>query len=131
MRKLSMCALAAFTALPSMALNDISWVSRSGSDANTCVLTSPCRTFQVAYNQTNSGGIVRAMDAGEYGPITISKAIVIDGNRVGASIEVTTGTGVLVQNAGAVELRNFAIHGTSSCACNGISSVNSSLNIEN
>jgi hypothetical protein len=65
---------------------------------------------------TNSGGIIKAMDAGEYGPITISKPITIDGNGVGASILMTSFAGINVTAAATIGIRNLAIQGScSSC----------------
>jgi outer membrane lipoprotein SlyB len=113
MKYTSIFALTLLAAAPALAQNDLSWVSqRLGLDTNPCTITSPCKTFQGAYFKTNNSGIVKAMDAGEYGPINIAKPITIDGNGVGATIEVPSALvgGVLVQTAGLVEIRNLAIH---------------------
>jgi hypothetical protein len=133
MKSASILTLTLIAALPAVALNLMSWVSHSGSDANSCTLASPCLTFQGAYSKTNSGGIIKALDAGEYGPITISKPIIVDGNAVGASIEVTSGNGVVVNGTlGRVEIRSLAIHGAPGCNCSGINvqANNTSVSIE-
>jgi hypothetical protein len=137
MKSASIFTLTLLAALPVRALNLISWVSHSGSDTNTCTITSPCRTFQRAYNVTNSGGIVKAMDAGEYGPVTITNPISIDGNGVGASIDVVAGgmypAGVFLYfPVGRVEIRSLAIHVDPNCSfCDGIDAYNNvSLSIE-
>jgi len=129
-------ACAALAAMPALALNDSTWVSHSGSDFPACgPIASPCATFQFAHNQTNSGGIVRALDAGEYGKVTISKPVTIDGNGVGASITTSGGSGIVgvnVQTPGIVTIRNLAIHiGSCASACYGIYSANSDVDIEN
>jgi hypothetical protein len=122
MKSASILVLAVLAAVPALAQNDMSWVSHSGNDGNPCTLAQPCRTFAQAYTVTNNNGIIKARDAGEYGPVVISKPITIDGNGVGASIEaaVSPGAGVIVAvgTAGPVEIRNLAIH--ANCGCDGI-----------
>jgi hypothetical protein len=135
MKYTSIFTLTLFAAVPALAQNDITWVSHSGTDApNTlCTTTSPCRTFGWAQYHTNSGGIVKALDAGEYGVINITTPIIIDGNGVGAAIEVTSAavSGVVVTSSGTVEIRNLTIHVPASCStCDGIQSF-SNLSIEN
>jgi Right handed beta helix region len=132
MKYTSIFALTLLAAVPALAQNDLSWVSqRSGLDSNNCLLATPCKTFQGAYAKTNSGGIVRAIDAGEYGPVDIAKPIFIDGNGVGATIVATPalGYGVAVNTTGFVEIRNLAIHVPASCACFGIESESSGNNV--
>jgi hypothetical protein len=89
------------------------WVSAStGNDAASCTRTAPCRTFQRAVNVTPAWSEVHVVDAGEYGPITISQPITIDGGDLG-TIFVTSGTAVSVNAPGyaVVQLRNLSIHG--------------------
>jgi hypothetical protein len=136
MKYTSILALIVLAAVPALALNDSTWVSHSGADFPACgPIASPCATFQFAHNQTNSGGIVRALDAGEYGKVTISKPVTIDGNGVGASITTSGGSGIVgvnVQTPGIVTIRNLAIHiGSCASACYGIYSANSDVDIEN
>ena len=107
MKFASIFALTLLAAVPALAQPySTSWVSHSGVDNGACGSTSsPCKTFQGAYWNTNSGGIIKAMDAGEYGPIGITKPISIDGNGVGATINVNfTSAGVSVQNVGSAGL---------------------------
>jgi hypothetical protein len=50
-----------------------SWVSHSGVDTGTCgLVANPCKSFQIAIQHTNMNGIVKALDAGEYGPIILA-----------------------------------------------------------
>src|SRR5689334_7243034 len=134
MRFASACAVTLLAALPATAQNDTSWVSRSGSDANTCTLASPCRTFQGAYSKTNANGTIKALDAGEYGLISVTKSITIDGNGVGAAIEVTGGSsifGVTVSGGAHAGILDLGIHVPPSCtSCGAISSLNSTTNIQ-
>lgn len=135
MKLASIFALALLAAVPALAQPyNTSWVSHTGADNGSCGPTSsPCRTFQGAYNNTNAGGIIKAMDAGEYGKVDIEKAIVIDGNGVGAVIEVSPGLeGVFISGAGRVEIRNLAIHVPFGClGCGAIISSSSFLSLEN
>jgi nitrous oxidase accessory protein NosD len=108
--------LTLLAAVPALA---VTWVSHSGIDSAGCGNTSsPCRSFAMAYTNTNSGGIIKAMDAADYGPLEIDKPIILDGNGVGASIEgvcfgsacggVSVGTFSPV--VGLVQIRNLSIH---------------------
>lgn len=51
------------------------FVASTGSDANPCSLSAPCRTFQVAVNAVDAGGEVVAIDSAGYGTITINKSV--------------------------------------------------------
>jgi hypothetical protein len=93
------------------------WVSHTGKDSNACTVASPCLTFAGAYAKTNAGGEIDALDAGDFGPLDINKAITVDGgNSQLATIyqQVSAWYGIFV-NAGpndTVTLRNLSIHGT-------------------
>jgi hypothetical protein len=54
-------ALAAALPAPAHAQQPRTFVSPTGSDSNNCSLAAPCRTFQVAITQTNSGGEIAAL----------------------------------------------------------------------
>jgi Pro-kumamolisin, activation domain/Divergent InlB B-repeat domain len=78
-----------------------------GSDTNPCTRTSPCLTFAAALAQTTAGGEIDVLDTGDFGPVTITKAITIFGNAVGGAGMITSsGTSGIVISAGA----NDAIH---------------------
>ena len=49
----------------------------TGIDQGTCPRTAPCLTFTYAVGQTPAGGEVVALDAGGFGPVTITKSITI------------------------------------------------------
>ena len=55
------------------------WVSGVGDDLNPCSRTAPCKTFAAAYAATSTGGEISVLDPGGYGPLTITKAITVDG----------------------------------------------------
>ena len=89
------------------------WVSGVGDDANPGTRTAPCKTFAGAISKTDAGGEINVIDPGGFGPVTITKAITIDGAGTFASILASGVTGVII-NAGVndvVTLRNLSIHG--------------------
>ena len=89
------------------------YVSNSeGDDTTQCSRTAPCRTFAVAISKTAAGGEIDALDPGEFGPVTITKSITIDGGGM-ASI-LASGTDGITVNAGSTDviiLRNLRISG--------------------
>ncbi|MGD0047413.1 MAG: right-handed parallel beta-helix repeat-containing protein [Bryobacteraceae bacterium] len=90
------------------------WVSgANGNDTNPGTRALPFATFQAAVNGTAAGGLVSVADPGDFGPITIGKAITIDGGGVGGNLTFTGGFGILI-SAGAsdtVVLRHLTING--------------------
>jgi len=90
------------------------FVSTSGSDANPCTVTAPCRNFAAAIANTTEGGEVVALTSGGYGPFTVDKSITIAG-APGAHVAVTAFSGLaIVVDAGpkaVVVLRNLYVTG--------------------
>jgi hypothetical protein len=101
------CALALTTAAYSQ-----TWVSNTGSDSGTCSIFAPCATFAYAVSQTQAWGHLGVLNAGDYGTVTINKAIEIDGGGL-ASITAGLGTAITVSTpAGSVvQLHNLKLHG--------------------
>src|SRR5688572_6672741 len=62
------------------------FVSTTGSDANPCTNTQPCRNFAAAIAKTNAGGEVVALSSGGYGPFTIDKSVTVSAVGVYAGI---------------------------------------------
>ncbi|MGA2649534.1 MAG: right-handed parallel beta-helix repeat-containing protein [Terracidiphilus sp.] len=92
------------------------WVSHTGKDSNACTAVSPCLTFAGAYAKTNAGGEIDALDAGDFGPLDITKAITVDGgsNQLATIYEqpsVWYGINVNAGPSDIVTLRNLSIHG--------------------
>ncbi len=128
--------IAALQSTPAQALNARSFVSASGSDANDCTRPTPCRSFQAAHDQTNSGGDIVVLDAAGYGPVTITKSISIINDGVGeASMLVAGGVNGIEITAGpgdVVRLRGLTLYGIGANAGNGIVfNIGKSLIIEN
>jgi hypothetical protein len=71
---------------PAHALNDRSWVSGTGNDANICTRTLPCLTFSGALAKTNAGGVINCLDPGDFGTLAIGKSITIDCTGTSAGI---------------------------------------------
>jgi hypothetical protein len=104
-------------AAPAHAQQSRSFVSGLGSDLNApnCTRTAPCRTFQVAHDNTLASGEIAVLDAGSYGAVTITKNISIINDGVGEAGALVSGggTGITI-NAGpadSVTLRGLTIKG--------------------
>ena len=77
--------LFAGAALPAAAVAQTSgslntYVSPSGTDAEACARSAPCRTFAYAVSQTRSSGEVHVLDSGNYGYVTLSRPVTINGH---------------------------------------------------
>jgi len=109
---LLICALACSVA--AFAQNSRSAVSVAGNDANTCVVSSPCRSFAKAITVTNAGGEIIALDSGGYGPFVIDRAISVrPAPGAYAGITVTSGDGIDVSAGSSddVILRGITVNG--------------------
>jgi hypothetical protein len=101
------------------------WVSAvSGNDNNPCTVTSPCLTFAAALAKTTAGGEIDVLTLGDYGPVTITKAISIYDDGVGTAGALTTsGTSGITINAGsgdAVNLRGLSFNGLTASGASGV-----------
>jgi hypothetical protein len=65
-------------ATPAFASSDDTYVSITGSDSNSCVITAPCLTMAHAVSQTVSGGVLHCLDSSDYSTATITQSITID-----------------------------------------------------
>lgn len=120
-------ALAAcFASAPAFAAFQ-SFVSTKGANVGTCAtVTAPCRTFAYAHNQTNPGGEIIALDAGDYGPLFINKSLSITAAVEGVSARGELGgflSTIFVSSGseGVVELTGLTF--------DGLGSVENGLNI--
>jgi hypothetical protein len=114
---LSLAALAMLAlqqATPARAMNFKSWVSNTGSDANSCILAQPCATFGHAIAATFAGGEVGVLTPGDYGSMIINKSINITNDGSGeAGMQVILQPAISI-SAGAsdvVSLRGLVIDG--------------------
>jgi hypothetical protein len=87
------------------------WVSGVGDDANPCSRTAPCLTWSGALAKTAPGGEIDALDAGDFGAVTINSAVTLDGSGV---LAVTHGIVVALTDGrpdGFVIIRHVSIQG--------------------
>src|SRR2546421_11534779 len=92
-RSLAAIACLVLHALPAHALNTRSWVSVAGSDFAACTRDAPCVTFAHALTQTNAGGFINCLDAGDFGQLTIAQSITIECTGTFAGVLATAGHG--------------------------------------
>jgi hypothetical protein len=87
------------------------WVSPDGSDAGTCPMTAPCRTFAYAHGQTNNHGSINVLSSGSFGALTVTKPISIVAQGVEAMIVTGAEAGIIVQAGptAVVSLRGLTI----------------------
>jgi hypothetical protein len=88
------------------------FVAAQGSDTNSCTFAQPCRSFQQAHNTVAPRGEIDVLDPADYGAVTITKSISIQG-RGFAGLAVASGDGITI-NAGAsdaISLRGLLLDG--------------------
>lgn len=111
------------------AQNNRSWVASNGDDNAACTLTAPCRTFQGAFNKTNTQGEIDVIDSADYSnansnvgaisgtnTLAITRSVTIDGGGIGfmSSNTTTNADAVAVTTADphdVVTLRRISING--------------------
>ncbi|PYQ59414.1 MAG: hypothetical protein DMF58_11650 [Acidobacteria bacterium] len=76
-KNIVLAALIVAIPLIANAQNTRSAVAVTGSDAATCTVPDPCRTFGVALSKTNSGGEVVVLSSGGYGPFEVFQSVTI------------------------------------------------------
>ncbi len=72
-------------------------MAANGSDGANCSRATPCRTFAATILKTSSDGVITAIGAGNFGPVTIQKPITIVGTPGLAGIYGTSGPLVSIQ----------------------------------
>jgi hypothetical protein len=82
---------------PASAQATRTWVSGVGNDTNSCSRDFPCKTFAVAFAATIAGGEIDCVDAGAFGPLTITKSIsILCDNTIGGPLVGQGSNGVIV-----------------------------------
>lgn len=100
---------------PADATMDHTYVSGTGSDSGGC--TSPsiaCRTFAYAIGQTSAYGDIIAINAADYGPVSITKSINLIAQAAGpAGVTVGTGNAITISagTGDVVNLRGLTLDG--------------------
>lgn len=140
MNRSALCGLAAAVTLLFCASVETRAASRtfvsakSGSDANACTITAPCKTFAGALAKTSVKGDIIVLDAGEYGKVTITKSVSIIAEGVYASLSTSSGAAVSINAAATdvVVLRGLTLRMLpSTSTAYGINSVVGTLHVEN
>ena len=100
-------------AAPAGALPSKTWVAALGVDGNPCTIAQPCRTLTFALSQTAAGGEIDILGPGDYGVLTIQKAISIASDGEGAGIQPLNASAITVNAAAtdAVQLRGLTLDG--------------------
>src|ERR1700693_5011219 len=76
------------------------FVSAAGSDSNNCTnVATPCRHFAAAYAATAAEGEIDVLDPANYGQLTISHGISVQGHGW-ASVSAVTGGASITINGG-------------------------------
>jgi IPT/TIG domain len=102
------------------------WVSGLGSDSNPCSLTAPCLTFAAALALSAAGGEIDVLDPGDFGPVTITKSISIDGGGGQVASILGSGTSGITISAASTDviiLRNLRFNGLLNAGSPGLSGV--------
>jgi hypothetical protein len=98
-------------AVPALAQANHTFVSAAGSDSNNCAsVTTPCRHFANAYAVTNPNGEIFVLDPANYGALTITGPVSIEGHgwaslaavSGGAAITINANTGDKINIVGVV-----------------------------
>lgn len=96
-------SVALISAAPALAAA-VSFVSAAGVDSGTCASpATACRTFAFARDQTVSGGEIKTLTPGDYGPIVINKALSLTGVE-GASIAPGASLAAITVTAAAADV---------------------------
>ncbi len=78
------------------------FVSAAGNDSNPCSITLPCRNLQAAYNAVAANGQVEVLDPGNYGSLTITGPVNIQGHGW-AGLSANTGAAITITSPGAAD----------------------------
>jgi hypothetical protein len=109
------------------------FVSATGSDSDPCTFASPCRSFQHAHDVTSANGEIDVIDPAGYGPITITKAISIQGHGFSGISVPSSAIGITINAPAtdAVHLNGLLIEGGQVGAVGIKFNTGKSLTIEN
>jgi hypothetical protein len=110
-------------AVPAQAAAARTFVSAAGSDSNNCTnVATPCRHLAAAYAATAANGEIYVLDPANYGSLTITGPVSIEGHGW-ASIAPVSGENAITINANAGDAINIigvVLDGTALAGTNGI-----------
>src|SRR5580704_15680182 len=97
---LAIALVPALHAVPAMAQENRTFVSSTGNDGNNCLNTAtPCRHFSATYDATPAGGEIDVLDPGNYGGLTITGPVSIQGHGWASSAASPNGGATFIINA--------------------------------
>jgi hypothetical protein len=103
-------------AAPAQALAARTFVSAAGSDSNNCInVATPCRHLAAAYAATSANGEIYVLDPANYGSLTITGPVSIEGHGW-ASIAPVAGQAAITINGNpgdAINIIGVVLDGTS------------------
>jgi hypothetical protein len=109
--------------IPAQALVARTFLSAAGSDSNNCAnVVTPCRHLAAAYAATAANGEIYVLDPANYGSVTITGPVSIEGHGW-ASIAPPSGGNAITINAGpgdAINIIGVVLDGTALAGTNGI-----------
>jgi hypothetical protein len=120
--------VATLPAAPAQAQAQRTFVSAAGSDSNNCAtVTTPCRHFANAYAVTAPNGEIDVLDPANYGSLTITGPVSIEGHGWASSAAVSGQAAITINASGATDkiniigvvLDGIAIAGTTGIKLNG------------
>jgi hypothetical protein len=106
--------LALLLSAPARAQATRTWVSGTGDDANPCSRTAPCLTLAGAAGKTAAGGEIDVLDPASVGPLTITRALTVDGRGMAGVTASAGGITVAAGPGDVVVLRGLAVRATQS-----------------
>jgi hypothetical protein len=88
-------------AVPAQAQAARTFVSAAGSDSNSCTnVATPCRHFAAAYAATAPNGEIDVLDPANYGQLTITGPVSIEGHGWAAVTPLLGGSGIAINVGG-------------------------------
>jgi hypothetical protein len=115
---------ATLPARPAQAGAARTFVSAAGSDSNNCTnVATPCRHLAAAYAATASNGEIYVLDPANYGSLTITGPVSIEGHGWASIAPVTNGAAITINAPGATDKINIigvVLDGTALSSTTGI-----------
>jgi hypothetical protein len=116
--------VATLPAIPALAAGAArTFVSAAGSDSNNCAsVATPCRHFATAYAATAPNGEIYVLDPANYGSLTITGAVSIEGHGWASIAPSSNGNAITINaNAGdKINIIGVVLDGTAVANTNGI-----------
>jgi hypothetical protein len=97
---------------PAQAQAARTFVSAAGSDSNNCTnVATPCRHFAVAYAATAPEGEIDVLDPANYGQLTISQGISVQGHGWASVSAVSGGASITINGGDKINISGVILDG--------------------